>query len=191
MNNFLLPTIPGRSKTVLSVAPVLETGGLQNELDTFSMFSLGGPKGRRVQFDSFLQALSNTGRFFCTNIITAVLHRLAGTWAARLWAMLPQGYARTDKLTGLRETEKFGSLDGGASARRYLRRCRPSSGATKHQSKGCCELRDKPSHSGNKPFLFLFHFMSLNRSSLITPERSPSTLGVSSVFCFLCPLFHS
>ena len=81
----------------------------------FSVFRSWG------QSPDFMPAAARTGIFFShTNQMTAIRHYQAGTWPARLWAVLALGHAENSQSTGQQEQENDSPLNPGCE--RAIRR---------------------------------------------------------------------
>ena len=85
---------------------------------------------------------------------TASFHRLAETCAARLWAMLRLGHARTDQRTGQQDREKFCSLP----ATQNVSRLRAQRSVEGSDSLYCLGYRHLGLRLGSRQGIDLFSF---------------------------------
>lgn len=97
------------------------------------------------------------------------------TWAARLWAVLPIGHARTTQLTGQHRMENDSALTAGTCDNRDGSSLDTNRAANKRLWKS------QSQHSGRYGFPFVSHFMS--RCSLMLTALVLSSGGLVSVFC--------
>lgn len=112
-------------------------------------------------------------------------HTVAGTWVARLRAMLPLGHARTSKLTGQQMKENVSALNAG-NARGRTEHLRPIKLSGNQPAKGRDATACRYQHSEHCGFLSLSHFMGWRL--LLTPQGLPYFFP-GGAFCFLLFLF--